>query len=568
MGLKNDPFKKLILKNNIEVNNMKREDILEDDDFLHSEEWNIFNQVMQASSAEEEFNLTETFSDYAEGLNESKETLSTFLLCSLQYVVNTQHRELGKITLQYIRNLRKEFKVSASYEKCFEILKNYKNWLLTLTSEAIERENHDEVVTQLLLTDFDEVRNIPHEITSSEKSINRLYELFRRFIALPRDHLFSLTAYLNYAVQLITLLYQENRKESVEISWITFMVRGLFSSLIEQQIEKPPLLNVTLFFFFKIWITLYHVLVNQEPFQILEEDFNGLNKNYLYNFMEALWRKANGQSVNIALEVSNLCTNIQTFQLMFFPLANEIQLISSRSKAEFIMMVLRRLPFYAYQKFERFPQALQMIEPGAQFKIQDNSFVFPMASYITDEEAKLFCLTNQLSGFEAIAKDGNCFFRAVLVALSENQEDHLDLRAAAIEHITLNSEKFLEFFANIDALTDYIEKMASPDAWAEDIILNVVAKLKKCKINIQDLTKENGEILLNSFVITSPDEEHFEKEITLIRVNNNHYHVINTYQLGNQIGQNPAGVPSTLFRGERRFSNLSSTNTEQPCLIC
>ncbi|NNM59151.1 MAG: hypothetical protein HKM04_04990 [Legionellales bacterium] len=519
---------------------------------MKSTEWELFSQVAQAY-ANDNIDIADEFSSYVNNIEKLK--LSNFLICALEYSIENQNRHLAKITMEKMASFRNESDFILFHDDVIlELLQKYKNWTFK-DAVVSERENHDAILTQVLLNRFLAKQTNLIQISSNEYK-KMLPDIFEAFIVDPKKSFFSMTLYLNYLVSVLTALYAKSRKNLYEFSIITYKSAIYFSSLAEEYINRTSILNTALFTFLKVWVTLYHALLNQEPFQILEEDFDGLIKEHFIEVLEALWQKKQGCHVDVVSKIKQLSETRLEFAMCFLTLEQRVNYIEGDKKSDFFMMAIRHIPVYMFTNFKLFNTVYEIMEPGPKFSIHSGIQSASDSSNISDQETKFFFLTNQVKGFEAIPRDGNCFFRAVLASLGENQEEHTELRAQAINYMVANAENLVFYFDNdYEKLTQYITEMAATDAWAGDIILNVVANIKNCRIVIQDLKKEAGEIVPIYQPIVPIADGYWNKEITLVRVNNNHYHAIAPRTMQMQVNENPANVQAALFANRRVLNN-------------
>jgi len=147
---------------------------------------------------------------------------------------------------------------------------------------------------------------------------------------------------------------------------------------------------------------------------------------------------------------------------------------------------------------------------------------------LTEGEINNYFFEKEINNFQDISGDGNCFFRAVQVAIGKNQEEHLKLRTDAVNYMHDNRGKFQNTF-DVDkrgeSFEQYLSRMKNKGEYAEDEIIQAVALMLECQINIIQLSKDqDGNIEESNFVAASIENP--KNILKLVRVNNNHYHVL------------------------------------------
>ena len=83
-----------------------------------------------------------------------------------------------------------------------------------------------------------------------------------------------------------------------------------------------------------------------------------------------------------------------------------------------------------------------------------------------------------------VEKDGNCFFRAVALALGQPENSHNDLRESAARYIENNSQEFTNFSEN---LSFYVRFISQPGVWADNISIQALSDKLGININIYRL---------------------------------------------------------------------------------
>ena len=89
-----------------------------------------------------------------------------------------------------------------------------------------------------------------------------------------------------------------------------------------------------------------------------------------------------------------------------------------------------------------------------------------------------------------VVADGNCFFRALSYQLTGDENNHMDLRNAAIGHLTENSTQYAPFVAeNYDGIEDYIIEMSRNGTYADHLSILATATSINQNIIIHELGK-------------------------------------------------------------------------------
>ncbi|XP_020622509.1 uncharacterized protein LOC110060102 [Orbicella faveolata] len=112
--------------------------------------------------------------------------------------------------------------------------------------------------------------------------------------------------------------------------------------------------------------------------------------------------------------------------------------------------------------------------------------VFPNTIIIMNHDSSWNCLTERLALIGLIPKDvggsGDCFFKSVSHQLYGFADLHYDIRTTGIDHLYNYPEFYLESIGN-DHWTNYIEQMAKPGTWCDNIIIQAVANAFNCVIH-------------------------------------------------------------------------------------
>lgn len=78
---------------------------------------------------------------------------------------------------------------------------------------------------------------------------------------------------------------------------------------------------------------------------------------------------------------------------------------------------------------------------------------------------------------------GNCFFRAISHQYYGTPECHIQVRQAGINNLQAHPELFIESVC-VESWKTYLQRMATPGTWCDNIIIQGVANELNCVINI------------------------------------------------------------------------------------
>ena len=122
-----------------------------------------------------------------------------------------------------------------------------------------------------------------------------------------------------------------------------------------------------------------------------------------------------------------------------------------------------------------------------------------------------------------ILADGNCFFRAISDQLYDHENDHLKLRATALNHLLVNSTYFLPFLdVEKDSIHTYHSRMSRNGTYVDNLAIMATAFVIKRIIVIHQFgyppSLIRGGEGINDQVHVSYDREHFHYE-TVRRIN-------------------------------------------------
>ena len=120
-----------------------------------------------------------------------------------------------------------------------------------------------------------------------------------------------------------------------------------------------------------------------------------------------------------------------------------------------------------------------------------------------------------------VGGDGDCFFRAVSHQLYENPNSHGIIRAAGIQFLTENPERFIESNSE-HSWIQYLTSMSCQGTWADGIIIQAVADAFNLKIHIIELHPDFAEITLVEGV-TAPSLSDVQLPIFIGHLDEFHY---------------------------------------------
>ena len=120
-----------------------------------------------------------------------------------------------------------------------------------------------------------------------------------------------------------------------------------------------------------------------------------------------------------------------------------------------------------------------------------------------------------------VGGDGDCFFRAVSHQLYENPNSHGIIRAAGIQFLTENPERFIESNSE-HSWIQYLTSMSCQGTWADGIIIQAVADVLTLKIHIIESHPDFAEITLVEGV-TAPSLSHIQLPIFIGHLDEFHY---------------------------------------------
>nr|XP_054775560.1 uncharacterized protein LOC129284114 [Lytechinus pictus]XP_054775561.1 uncharacterized protein LOC129284114 [Lytechinus pictus]XP_054775563.1 uncharacterized protein LOC129284114 [Lytechinus pictus] len=126
-----------------------------------------------------------------------------------------------------------------------------------------------------------------------------------------------------------------------------------------------------------------------------------------------------------------------------------------------------------------------------------------------------------------ISRDGNCFYRSISYALTECEDNHIDVRIAVANFLASNADTFVGFLRrNFTCVTQYLkcQKIMENGVWATEVEILVAAKMLGVDIYVYDEELKRwhiygGQITRMGVVTTN-------KGIYLNHTDGNHYDVV------------------------------------------
>ena len=77
--------------------------------------------------------------------------------------------------------------------------------------------------------------------------------------------------------------------------------------------------------------------------------------------------------------------------------------------------------------------------------------------------------------------DGNCMFHSLAVHCSFT---HIELRKAVVAFLKDHILEYSEFFDNEENIETYISTLALPGSWGDNLVLQIVAEILQCRIQV------------------------------------------------------------------------------------
>lgn len=90
--------------------------------------------------------------------------------------------------------------------------------------------------------------------------------------------------------------------------------------------------------------------------------------------------------------------------------------------------------------------------------------------------------------------DGNCQFRAMAQELYASQEHHGIVRAAVVDYLGRNADKYAAFF-EAGTWEDYLRTMAALRTWGDELTLRAAAEVFNIRIHVISSTETNWYIV-------------------------------------------------------------------------
>jgi OTU-like cysteine protease len=140
----------------------------------------------------------------------------------------------------------------------------------------------------------------------------------------------------------------------------------------------------------------------------------------------------------------------------------------------------------------------------------------------------LMSYINQNFDIRNVRADGNCFYRAILVALGGNQDHNENLRNLVCEYLQENYRKVNDAFSQEDS-KKFVEEHRRFGEWADDIIIYSTALL--LGMVIQVFVPGYAKPLIFN-------ENNVQNRLYIINSNNNHFQALIPKTQNNQKSQN------------------------------
>ena len=103
-----------------------------------------------------------------------------------------------------------------------------------------------------------------------------------------------------------------------------------------------------------------------------------------------------------------------------------------------------------------------------------------------------------------VGGEGNCFFHVISHQLFNDPIHHFYIRAAGVDHLRQNPERFIE--SNLDqSWLEYLENMSRQGTWADNLIIQAVADALNLKIII--IESDPKFAAFNTIEATNPQQE-------------------------------------------------------------
>lgn len=84
-----------------------------------------------------------------------------------------------------------------------------------------------------------------------------------------------------------------------------------------------------------------------------------------------------------------------------------------------------------------------------------------------------------------VGSSGDCFFRSFSHQYYGTAEKHIEIRQAGIAYLQKHPELFIEIaVANCDSWQTYLQRMATPGTWCDNLIIQAVANQFNCVIHM------------------------------------------------------------------------------------
>ena len=112
-----------------------------------------------------------------------------------------------------------------------------------------------------------------------------------------------------------------------------------------------------------------------------------------------------------------------------------------------------------------------------------------IASGLADSYCDNNCLITRLSdkGFQTVevGGSGDCFFHSFSHQYHGTAEQHIEIHQARIAYLQRHTDLFIEIaVVTFDSWQTYLQRMATPGTWCDNLIIQAVANQFNCVIHI------------------------------------------------------------------------------------
>ena len=91
--------------------------------------------------------------------------------------------------------------------------------------------------------------------------------------------------------------------------------------------------------------------------------------------------------------------------------------------------------------------------------------------------------------------EGDCFFKSLSLQLCDNSSHHLEIRAAGVQYLRDNPERFIESNVEISWL-EYFTNMSMQGTWADHVIIQAVADAMNLIIHVIESVETFSDVTL------------------------------------------------------------------------